>query len=113
MSIDVLVAVTMYCPASCTGMARPLRPRRCRRSHHTCFCPNIGSSSLAVAKDLGSTWSWTRPGMGGNVETRLDLAAVQVIGSQDTSYAIPSHGFAITEEGECQVVVSAFNRVGA
>ena len=72
--------------------------------------PNIGTLKPLGWKRTGANWFCDKTGHG--LETELALTWRQ-FRRQLAGYILrhPSHGFAITEEGECQVVVSAFRRV--
>ena len=72
--------------------------------------PNIGSLKPRGWRKTGQTWFVDKTGHGETWEPALTW---QQFRRQLAGYLLrhPSHGFAITEEGECQVVVSAFRRI--
>jgi hypothetical protein len=74
--------------------------------------PNIGSLEPDGWKKTGTTWFVDKTGRGYDWELALTW---QQFRQRLVGYILrhPSHGYAITEEGECQVVVSAFKRIGA
>jgi len=75
------------------------------------FCPNIGALKPRGWRKTGTTWFVDKTGYG--LESELALTWRQ-FRSRLAGYLLrhPRHGFAVTEEGECQVVVSAFRQIG-
>ena len=72
--------------------------------------PNIGSLKPRGWRKTGETWFVDKTGRGFDGEPALTW---QQFRRRLAGYILryPSHGFAITEEGEFQVVVSAFQRI--
>ena len=72
--------------------------------------PNIGSLKPRGWRKTGATWFVDKTGHGESWELALTWSQFR---HRLAGYLLhnPDHGFAITEEGECQVVVSAFKRV--
>ncbi len=72
--------------------------------------PNIGTLKPRGWQETGANWFVDKTGHGETWEPALTWAQFR---RQLAVYLLrhPSHGFAVTEEGECQVVVSAFRRV--
>ena len=72
--------------------------------------PNIGYLKPRGWRKTGATWFVDKTGHGESWELALTW---QQFRRQLTGYLLrhSGHGFAITEEGECQVVVSVFTRV--
>ncbi len=62
---------------------------------------NLSGVVLQFARDMKAI----------NAEVRASGGGTDQVNTH-TSCRHPQHGFAITEEGECQIVVSAFRRVG-
>ena len=75
------------------------------------FCPNIGTLKPRGWRKTRATWFVDKTGHGESWELALTWKEFR---RQMAGYILrhPGHGFAITEEGECQVVVSAFRRIG-
>ena len=73
--------------------------------------PNIGSLKPRGWRKTKRSGSWTRPGHGEPWELALTWAQFR---SRLAGYLLrhPGHGFAITEEGEHQVFVTAFRKIG-
>ena len=73
--------------------------------------PNIGSLKPHGWKKTGVTWFVDKTGHGESWELALTWKEFR---RQLAGYLLrhPGHGFAVTEEGECQVVVSAFRKIG-
>ena len=114
MSIDVLIAVNNQIAqrAAREGLV-PYVPVSADEATTPCFCPNIGSLKPPRGwKQTGQTWFVDKTGHGLDWEPALTWRQFR---QRLAGYLLrhPDHGFAITEEGECQVVVSAFRRVGA
>jgi len=76
------------------------------------FCPNIGSLKPRGWTKTGASWLVDKTGYGFDYEPALTWKQFR---RRLAGYLLchPRHGFAITEEGECQVVVSAFRKVTA
>jgi len=74
--------------------------------------PNIGSLKPRGWRKTGATWFVDKTGHGLDWEPALTWRQFR---RQLAGYLLrhPGHGFAVTEEGEFQVVVSAFRRVAA
>ena len=74
------------------------------------FCPNIGSLVPRGWRKTGANWFVDKWGHGEPWELALTW---QQFRRQLAVYLLrnPGHGFAITEEGECQMTISAFRRV--
>jgi hypothetical protein len=72
--------------------------------------PNIGSLKPRGWEKTGASWFVDKTGHG--LESELALTWRQ-FRRQLGGYILchPGHGYAITEEGECQIVVSTFRRV--
>jgi hypothetical protein len=72
--------------------------------------PNIGTLKPRGWGKTDANWFVDKTGYGLDTEPALTW---QQFRRQLAGYILrhPAHGFAITEEGECQVVVSAFRRV--
>lgn len=110
MSLEVLAAVNAeiaqqaareglvpYVPISADEMKSPFT------------FPNIGSLKPFGWKKTGTNWFVDKTGHGESWEPALTWRQFR---QQLAGYILrhPDHGFAITEEGECQVVVSAFRK---
>jgi hypothetical protein len=75
------------------------------------FCPNIGSLKPRGWRKTGANWFVDKWGHGLDWEPALTWRQFR---RRLAVYLLrhPDHGFAVTEEGECQVVVSAFRKIG-
>ncbi len=75
------------------------------------FCPNIGFLKPCGWRKTGATWFVDKTGHGESWELALTWKEFR---RQLAGYLLRhhGHGFAITEEGECKVVVSAFCQIG-
>jgi hypothetical protein len=111
MSVEVIIAVNNeiaqqaareelipYVPASADEVDTPFT------------FPNIGSLKPRGWRKTGTSWFVDKWGHGLDWELALTWSQFR---QQLAGYILrhPDYGFAITEEGECQVVVSAFKRV--
>ena len=111
MSLEVLEAVNReiaqtaardglfpYAPVSADEVTTPF------------FCPNIGTLKPRGWKRTGASWFVDKTGHGLDWEPALTWAQFR---RQLAGYILrhPGHGFAVTEEGEFQVYVTAFRRV--
>jgi hypothetical protein len=74
--------------------------------------PNIGYLKPRGWQRTGASWFVDKTGDGFDWEPALTWKQFR---QRLAGYLLrhPGHGFAITEEGECQVVVSAFRKVTA
>jgi len=111
MSLDVLVAVNneIARKAAREGLV-PYVPSSADEAVTPFFCPNIGSLNPRGWKKTGESWFVDKTGHGLNSEPALTWRRFQrYLAGYLLRY--PQHGFAVTEEGEFQVVVSAFRRV--
>jgi len=74
--------------------------------------PNIGSLKPRGWKKTDASWFVDKTGRGFDWEPALTW---RQFCQRLAGYLLrhPRHGFAITEEGECQIVVSAFRKVTA
>ena len=74
------------------------------------FCPNIGYFVPVGWEKTDANWFVDKTGVGEPWEPALTWKQFR---QRLTGYILrhPGHGFAITEEGEFQVVVSAFKKV--
>jgi hypothetical protein len=72
--------------------------------------PNIGYLKPRGWRKTGTSWFVDKTGQGLDWEPALTWRQFR---RQLAGYLLrhPGHGFAVIEEGECQVVVSAFKRV--
>ena len=113
MSIDVLIAVNneIAQQAARKGLV-PYVPTSADEATTPVFCPNIGSLKPRGWRKTGQSWFVDKTGHGETWEPALTWRQFRQRLAGDL-LRHPQHGFAITEEGECQVVVSAFRRVGA
>ncbi len=111
MSIEVLIAVNneIAREAAREGLV-PYVPESADEATTPFFCPNIGTLKPRGWKRTGQTWFVDKTGHGEPWEPALTWAQFR---RQLAGHLLrhPGHGYAITEEGECQVVVSAFRRV--
>ena len=110
MSIEVLVAVNneIARKAAKQGLV-PFVPFSPNEVESPFSFPNIGTLKPRGWVKTSTTWFVDKTGHG-DMGARPDLAAVP---PQLAGYILrhPRYGFAITEEGEFQVVVSAFRRI--
>ena len=111
MSLEVIVAVNRQIArqAATEGLV-PYVPDSANEVDTPFAFPNFGSLKPRGWKKTGTTWFVDKTGHGESWELALTW---QQFRQQLTGYLLrhSGHGFAITEEGECQVVVSAFTRV--
>jgi len=111
MSLEVLAAVNneIARQAAREGLV-PYIPASADEASSPWFCPNIGTLKPKGWKRTGQTWFVDKTGHGESWELALTWAEFR---RQFAGYLLrhPGHGYAITEEGECQVVVAAFRRV--
>jgi hypothetical protein len=112
MSLEVLEAVNneIARQAAREGLI-PYIPASADEAVTPFFCPNIGSLKPRGWIKTGQTWFVDKTGNGETWELALTW---QQFRRQLAGYLLrhPGHGFAITEEGECQVVISAFRQIG-
>jgi hypothetical protein len=110
MSIDVLIAVNneIAQEAAREGLL-PYVPFSADEVDNPFSFPNIGSLKPRGWHKTDASWFVDKTGHG--LESELALTWKQ-FRRQLAGYLLrhPSHGFAITEEGEFQVVVSAFQK---
>jgi hypothetical protein len=113
MSLDVLVAVNNQIArkAAKQGLV-PYVPFSADEATSPFAFPNIGTLKPRGWKKTGATWFVDKTGHGLDWEPALTWRQFR---RQLAGYILrhPTHGFAITEEGEFQVVVSAFRNIGA
>jgi hypothetical protein len=111
MSLEVLEAVNneIARQAAREGLV-PYVPVSADEAVTPFFCPNIGSLQPRGWKKTDANWFVDKTGHGEPWELALTWRQFR---RQLAGYLLrhPGHGFAVTEEGECQVVVSAFRRV--
>jgi hypothetical protein len=111
MSLEVIVAVNneIARQAAKEGLV-PYIPVNADEVDTPFAFPNIGSLKPRGWKKTGANWFVDKTGCGLDSELALTW---QQFRRQLAGYLLRhhGHGFAITEEGECQVVVSAFTRV--
>ncbi len=110
MSLEVLEAVNneIARAAARQGLV-PYVPFTADEATSPFFCPNIGTLKPRGWQRTGASWFVDKTGHGFDWEPALTWKQFQ---RQLAGYILrhPRHGFAITEEGECQVIVSAFRR---
>ena len=113
MSLEVLRAVNAEIAqqAAREGLV-PYVPASADEATTPFFCPNIGTLKPRGWRKAGASWFVDKTGHGETWEPALTWKEFR---RQLAGYILrhPGHGFAITEEGEFQVVISAFRRVGA
>ena len=113
MSIEVLIAVNneIARQAAREGLV-PYVPFSADEATTPFFCSNIGSLKPKGWRKTGDSWFVDKTGHGYEWEPALTW---QQFRHRLAGYLLrhPGHGFAVTEEGECQCVVSAFRRVRA
>ena len=113
MSVEVIIAVNneIARKAAREGLV-PYVPFSAEEATSPFFCPNIGSLKPRGWRKTGETWFVDKTGQGFDDEPALTWKQFR---RRLAGYILrhASHGFAITEEGEFQVVVSAFRRIGA
>jgi hypothetical protein len=111
MSLEVLVAVNneIAGKAAREGLV-PYVPFTADEAITPFAFPNIGSLKPKGWQKTGASWFVDKTGHGETWEPALTWRQFR---RQLAGYLLrhPGHGFAVTEEGECQVVVSAFRRV--
>ena len=113
MSVEVLVAVNNQIARTAAKQGLyPYVPSDIEEVTSPFFCPNIGSLKPRGWKKTGETWFVDKTGHGETWEPSLTW---QQFRRQVAGYILrhSSHGFAITQESEFQVVVSAFKRIAA
>ena len=112
MSLEVLAAVNNQIAreAAREGLV-PYVPFTADEAETPFTFPNIGNLEPAGWRKTGASWFVDKMGHGLDWEPALTW---QQFRRRLAGYILrhPGHGFAITEEGEFQVVVSAFRRVG-
>lgn len=113
MSLEVLAAVNNQIAreAARQGLV-PYVPFSADEADTPFFCPNIGYLKPRGWEKTGESWFVDKTGVGEPWEPALTW---QQFRKRLTGFLLrhPQHGFAITEEGEYQVVISAFRRVVA
>ena len=113
MSVEVIIAVNNQIAqeAARQGLV-PYVPFSAAEMDTPFFCPNIGSLQPRGWRKTGASLFVDKTVHGEPWELALTWAQFR---RQLAGYLLrhPDHGFAITEEGECQVVVSAFRQVVA
>lgn len=111
MSLEVIVAVNneIARQAAREGLV-PYVPFSADEAVTPFAFPNIGSLKPRGWRNTGMTWFVDKTGHGETWEPALTWRQFR---QRLTGYILrhPGHGFAIVEEGEFQVVVSAFRRV--
>ena len=111
MSVDVIVAVNneIARKAAREGLM-PYVPFSSDEITSPFFCPNIGSLKPRGWRKTGEIWFVDKTGQGFDDEPSLTW---QQFRRRLAGYILrhPQHGFAVTQEGEFQVVVSAFQRI--
>jgi hypothetical protein len=111
MSLEVLRSVNneIAQEAARQGLV-PYVPESADEATNPFFCPNIGTLKPRGWKRTGQTWFVDKTGHGLDWEPALTWAQFR---RQLAGYILrhASHGFAIVEEGEFQVVVAAFRRI--
>jgi hypothetical protein len=111
MSVEVIIAVNneIAQKAAREGLV-PYVPSSADEVESPFTFPNIGSLKPRGWRKTGANWFVDKWGHGFDWEPALSWRqfrrrlAVHILRH-------PDHGFAVTEEGECQCVVSAFRRV--
>jgi hypothetical protein len=113
MSIEVLIAVNneIAQEAARRGLV-PYVPVSADEVRSPFTFPNIGTLKPRGWRKTGQTWFVDKTGHGLESEPALTWAQFR---SRLAGYLLrhPSHGFAVVEEGEFQVVVAAFRKVTA
>lgn len=113
MSLEVIVAVNneIAREAAREGLV-PYVPFAADEAETPFTFPNIGTLKPRGWKKTGTSWFVDKAGHGLDWEPALTWDQFR---RRLTGYILrhPGHGFAITEEGEFQVVVSAFRRVSS
>jgi len=111
MSLEVIVAVNNEIArnAARQGLV-PYVPTSADEAATPFAFPNIGYLKPRGWRKTGQAWFVDKTGHGETWEPALTW---QQFRRQLAGYLLrhPSHGFAITEEGECQCVVSALRQV--
>ena len=111
MSVEVIIAVNneIAQKAAKQGLV-PYVPSSVEEVTSPFSFPNIGSLKPRGWSNTGETWFVDKTGHGFDNEPALTW---QQFRRRLGGYILrhPSHGFAVTEEGEFQVVVSAFRRI--
>jgi hypothetical protein len=111
MSVEVFIAVNneIAQKAAREGLV-PYVPISADEIESPFTFPNIGSLEPEAWEKTGASWFVDKTGHGESWEPALTWRQFR---RQLAGYILrhPGHGYAITEEGECQVVVSAFRRV--
>jgi hypothetical protein len=113
MSLEVLEAVNNQIARNAAKQGLyPYVPSGIEEITSPFFCPNIGSLKPRGWRKTGETWFVDKTGQGFDDEPSLTW---QQFRRRLTGYILrhPSHGFAVTQESEFQVVVSAFKRIAA
>jgi hypothetical protein len=111
MSLEVIVAVNndIARQAAREGLF-PYVPSSADEAVTPFFCPNVGTLKPRGWRKTGASWFVDKTGHGETWEPALTWAQFR---QRLAGYLLrhPGHGFAIVEEGEFQVVVSAFRQV--
>ena len=113
MSVEVLIAVNNQIARQAAKQGLfPYVPLGIEDVTSPFSFPNIGSLKPRGWRKTGETWFVDKTGRGFDDEPALTW---QQFRRRLVGYILrhPGRGFAITEEGEFQVVVSAFKRIGA
>jgi len=111
MSVEVIIAVNNeIARKAAQEKLVPYVPFSAEEATSPFFCPNIGSLKPRGWSNTGETWFVDKTGQGFDNEPALTW---QQFRRRLAGYILrhSQHGFAITEEGEFQVVVSAFHRI--
>ncbi len=112
MSLEVLEAVNNQIAREAAKQGLfPYVPASADEATSPFFCPNIGTLKPRNWAKTGATWFVDKTGHGETWEPALTWCQFR---RQLAGYILrhPGHGFAITEEGEFQVVVTAFRQIG-
>ena len=111
MGIETLIAVNNQIAreAAREGLV-PYVPYSAEEATSPFFCPNIGSLEPRGWRRTGPSWFVDKTGYGLDSEPALTWTQFR---RHLAGYLLrnPSHGFAVTEEGDFQVVIEAFRRV--
>jgi hypothetical protein len=111
MSLEVIVAVNQEIAqqAAQDGLV-PYVPFNADEVDTPFAFPNLGYHVPRGWKKTDASWFVDKTGQGYSWEPALTWEQFR---RRLVGYILrhPGHGFAITEEGECQVIVSAFRRV--
>jgi hypothetical protein len=110
MSLEVIIAVNNEIAREAAGERLvPYVPSSADEVISPFSLPNIGYLEPDGWKKTGTSWFVDKTGLGLDWEPALTWKQFR---RQLAGYILrhPTHGFAISEEGECQVVISAFRR---